>query len=322
MPRIAYCEYKPKGDTALLIDVIDGVLRDYSDAGYDLTLRQLYYQMIAKDLFPDSWIDPVYNRKNGLAPDTKNTVKSYKRLGDIVSKAREAGLLDWGHIVDRGRELEKPPAWDDPNDFLSSVAPQFRMDLWLNQPTRVEVWVEKDALSGVIGRACRPLNVPFFACKGYVSSSSIWEAAHGRMLQQYGAAGQAIVVIHLGDHDPSGIDMTRDIEERLRRFATPYNKKFKRPEITVQRIALNMNQVEEYTPPPNPAKESDPRAAKYVNEYGDDSWELDALDPPVIVDLVRDAIVEHLDEDLFDARKEQETEWRAQLVELAGNAEF
>lgn len=321
MPRIAYVEYAPKADTAALIEVIDGVLRDYETAGYDLTLRQLYYQMIAKDLFPDSWIDKAYNRKNGLADDTKNTVRNYKKLGDIVSKAREAGLLDWNHIVDRGRNLERKPSWKDPNDFLASVAPQFNIDLWEDQPKRVEEWVEKDALSGILERACDPFSVPYFACKGYVSSSSIWEAAHGRMLKSYGKSGQHTVIIHLGDHDPSGIDMTRDVGSRLRMFSTPL-KGMDRPAITVERIALNMNQVEQYDPPPNPAKESDPRSAKYVDRFGDDSWELDALDPPVIVELIQDAIRRHLDADLFADKQQQESEWRDQLIELADTATF
>lgn len=321
MPRIKYVDYKPKGDTKDLIAVIDRVLREYAKAGYDLTLRQLYYQMIAKDLFPDSWIDEAYNRRNGLADDTKNTVKSYKRLGDIVSKAREGGMLDWDHIVDRGRSLEKRPEWRDPNRFMESVAPQFAIDTWADQPTRVEVWVEKDALSGVLARACEPLDVPYFACKGYASASSIWQAAHQRMLRGYGNAGQEIVIIHLGDHDPSGMDMTRDVTDRLRLFASPL-KGMERPKISVERIALNMDQVEEYQPPPNPAKESDPRSAKYVHQHGDESWELDALDPPVIVGLIQEAVERHLDWELFDARKALETKWRDELIELAASAEF
>lgn len=308
MPRIAYTEWTPKVEAEALIAIIDRVLREYSAAGYDLTLRQLYYQMIAKDYLPDSWTN---------AAGTKNNVQSYKRIGDLVSKAREAGLLDWGHIVDRGRTLEKRPEWDNPNHFLSSVAPQFKIDLWEDQPKRIEVWVEKDALSGVLERACRPFAVPYFACKGYVSASAIWDAGHNRILHDYHDNGQATVIIHLGDHDPSGIDMTRDIEERLRRFSGDDE-----PDIEVIRIALNMDQVEQYDPPPNPAKETDSRFRGYQDLHGDESWELDALDPPIIVEMIQDAIRDHMDEDLFDAKKEQETAWRQALMELAKKAKF
>lgn len=316
MPRICYTKWEPKPEVAQLIKVVDGILQEYAEAGYDLTLRQCYYQMIARDLFPESWIDRTYNFKNGLAPDTKNTVKNYKRLGDIVSKAREAGLLDWDHIVDRGREFQTRPHWSNPSHFLTSVAPQFGIDRWEDQPHRVEVWVEKDALSGIIERACSPLDVPYFACKGYTSASAIWEAGHRRILRRYATSGQSTVIIHLGDHDPSGIDMSRDIEARLRLFSSPL-KGESRPTVRVNRIALNMDQVEEFNPPPNPAKETDPRAKKYVEEYGQISWELDALDPVTLVELIQNAIREYMDEEAYDDKVTTEASWRNELVSMA-----
>jgi hypothetical protein len=316
MPKICYTKWEPRPADVSLIKAINRILAEYTRAGYDLILRQLYYQMIAKDLFPDTWIDEAYNARKGLAPDTKNTVKNYKRLGTIVSKAREAGLIDWDHIVDRGREWQCRPRWNDPSHFLTSVAPQFGIDRWKDQPIRVEVWVEKDSLSGIIERACEPLDVPYFACKGYTSASAIWEAAHRRILKRYAKAGQDTVIIHLGDHDPSGIDMSRDIEDRLRRFSSPTNGDF-RPTIRVNRIALNMDQIKEFDPPPNPAKETDPRAKKYVEEYGEDSWELDALEPATIVSLIQESIRTYMDEEMYEAAEQREVQWREQLVAMA-----
>lgn len=311
MPRITYRTYAPKAETRTIIDQADGILVEYSRQGFSLTLRQLYYQFIARDLFPDSYINEA---------GTKNSIQSYNKLKAIISKAREGGMLDWSHVKDRGRELEAKPHWDDAEDFLSSVAPQFNCDRWAEQPTRVEVWVEKDALSEVLARACRPYDVAYMATKGYISVSTIWEAAHNRFLRYWNDYGQETVVIHLTDHDPSGIDMERDIRDRLRVFATQYQEsQLSRgnPVVHVDRIALTMAQIEQYNPPPNPAKETDSRFAHYESHHGNESWELDALDPGVIVRMIQARIRNYMDRALYDERVAQEREWRASLLHMA-----
>lgn len=309
MPRIKYSEYKPKADAAAVVGQADAILLEYAQQGFNLTLRQLYYQFIARDLFPAAWV----NDKG-----TKNHDGNYNKLKTIISRAREAGMLDWDHIKDRGRELEIRSHWVSGRQFLDSVTPQFHIDLWNDQPKRVEVWVEKDALSDVINKACYPLDVPNFACKGYTSASSIWEAAHNRFLRTYHKAGQETVIIHLGDHDPSGVHMTEDIETRLDLFSTPMKgNRNGRPDITVERIALNMSQIEEFEPPPSPTKEADPRSADYIAEFGETCWELDALEPAMLVRLIRDRIERHLDRSLFDARRKYAATERRRLIAIA-----
>ena len=321
MAKIPYRDYNPKAHTLVVIQEADSILQEYSRQGYRLSVRQLYYVFISRDLFPDDWIDEEYNGRKGLAADTKNTDKNYGRLKSICTAAREGGLLDWNHITDRGRQLEQNPHWRDPERFLSSVCPQFKLDWWLDQPRRVEVWVEKDALSEVIARACEPLDVPYFACKGYASSSSVWEAGCERFLKKYAQRGQAVTVLHLSDHDASGLDMTRDLSSRLRMFSTRTNSGQRAARVTVRRIALTMAQVEEYNPPPNPAKETDPRSAGYVSEYGEDSWELDALmavGPSVLIDLVQGAIHEEMEEpELFEVRKGLQRQALEQLEQIS-----
>lgn len=309
MPRIKYSEYKPKPAAAKVIEQADAILLEYARQGFNLTLRQLYYQFIARDLFPDEWTN---------SHGTKNHDGNYNKLKSIISQAREAGMIDWDHIKDRGRELEIRPHWVSGRQFLDSVSPQFHIDLWSDQPKRVEVWVEKDALSDVINKACYPMDVPNFACKGYTSASSIWEAAHNRFLRKYHAAGQDTVIIHLGDHDPSGIHMTADIETRLSLFSTPTGSGG-RPTITVERIALNMPQIEEFEPPPSPTKEADPRSADYIAEFGETCWELDALEPALIVRMVRERIEMHLDRDLFNARREYAATERRRLIAISNH---
>ena len=319
MPKIRYRDYKPKGATLVVIERADQILHRYAADGYSLSVRQLLYVFISEDLFPEEWIDEAYNLRNGLAKNTKNTTKNYNKLKALCTAAREGGFLDWEHIVDRGRSLERLPHWQNPERFLQSVCPQFKLDLWVEQPRRVEVWVEKDALSEVIRRACDPFDVPYFACKGYASTSSVWAAAHDRFLERYAENGQSITVLHLSDHDPSGLDMTRDLAERLQLFSTPTSKHSDTPEITVKRIALTMEQIREYDLPPNPAKETDPRSAAYRSVYGNESWELDGMmiRPGVLVELIQEAVVDEMeDPKLFAARQELQAAALAQLEQI------
>src|SRR5262249_10346260 len=156
--------------------------------GYNLTLRQLFYQFVSRDLIP-------------------NNVRSYKRLGSIINDARLAGLIDWSAIEDRTRNLHELPCWRTPAGIIRSCAQQYRTDLWAKQENRVEVWIEKEALAGVFERVCDELRVPFFSCRGYTSQSEMWVAGH--RLKRIIDAGQRPVILHFGDHDPSGMDMTR-----------------------------------------------------------------------------------------------------------------
>jgi len=285
MPKIRYEQRNFNQQTQFIIDRANIVLEDYAARGYDLTLRGLYYQFVAR-----RWID--------------NEQKEYKRLGDIISNARLAGEIDWHHLVDRTRNLQRLPTWETPKSIIEAAAQSYREDLWEKQPVYVEVWVEKDALLGVLAQACQPWHVPYFSCRGYTSQNEMWHAAQRLRARGSGdgdsrSAATAIrhnesVVIHLGDHDPSGIDMTRDIRDRLRTLSGG-------DPINVDRIALTMAQIRQYNPPPNPAKVKDSRFEDYVREnHTNDSWELDALDPDVLVDLINRRIQKYLDRKRWD----------------------
>ena len=167
-----------------------------------------------------------------------------------------------------------------PQEALYGVERRLVLDPWRDQDNYVEVWIEKDALIGTIERAADQMRVTRMACKGYLSASAAYEA--GQRFDNARARGKNCILIHLGDHDPSGIQMTEDNEKRSQLFSRGF--------VEVRRIALNMNQISLYNPPPNPAKMTDSRAADYVRRYGTSSWELDALDPRVLDRLVRDEI--------------------------------
>lgn len=276
MPKIAYIAKRFNAKTRARIEQANTIIEEYQSAGFVLTLRQLYYQFVARDLIP-------------------NTMKSYKAIGNVINDARLAGLIDWNAIEDRTRSLRARSHWDDPAGVIESAARSYGKDLWRGQDMRVECWIEKDALVGVIERVCTQYDVPFFSCRGYTSQSELWRAA-----MRHRAYGKDVKVIHLGDHDPSGKDMTRDIEERLQMFGAPS---------TISRIALNMDQVRKWKLPPNPAKITDSRFAAYEAEFGSESWELDALDPSKIEKMIEKEIREYLDLDQFDeCQQEQETE--------------
>lgn len=283
------------GQEALsLIETINGILDDYRSQGYDLSLRQLYYQLVSKNIVP-------------------NEEKSYKNVGGLVSDARLAGLVDWDMIKDRGREMVCNPHWQGTSHFLESVAPQFQVDLWEGQCNYVEVMVEKQALEGVLEPVCRRLDIPFTANKGYSSSSAMYEA--GRRMYEKLRDEKQIYIIYLGDHDPSGIDMSRDVLDRLRMFSEC--DEGDTVKVEVNRVALNMAQVEEMNPPENPAKITDSRAAAYIRRFGTSSWELDAIEPRQLASLVTDTITSLLDVPLFNRRKKEQERVRKELLKLA-----
>lgn len=296
MPLIEYVPKRFSRASQLIIAQATVICAEYAGQGFDLTLRQLYYQFVARGLIP--------NR------DTE-----YKRLGSIINDARLAGQLDWRYIVDRTRNLRQLSAWDSPADLVEAAAAQFRYPAWDDQPIRVEVWIEKDALVGVIAGVCDRNQVPYFSCRGYTSQSEVWGAAQ-RLERYLDDGAEQVVIIHLGDHDPSGIDMTRDIRDRLRLFldGDGYDPD---EQLVVDRVALTMDQVTEYDPPPNPAKLTDSRVGAYIARYGSESWELDALSPPVIDALIQQTIEQYRDADRWDAQQEKQTTARAQLQDAA-----
>jgi hypothetical protein len=239
------------------IQLANEILEEYGAQGYKLTLRQLYYKFVARNLVP-------------------NNQREYKKLGELVNDARLAGLIDWDAIVDHTRTLRGVNTWDSPADIIRSTGYSYARDLWASQKYHIEVWIEKDAAVSIVAPACNKYRVDYFSCRGYTGQSAMYGA--GKRLLNYVEAGKEPVVLHFGDHDPSGIDMTRDITDRLTEFA--------RQKVTIVRCALTFPQVQQYKCPPNPAKESDSRCEAYVAEYGQESWELDALEPNVITSLI------------------------------------
>ncbi|MFR3489451.1 MAG: hypothetical protein ACLTTP_09615 [Alistipes ihumii] len=238
----------------IMLERINTILEEYRNDGYVLTLRQLYYQLVSKDIIP-------------------NNDREYAKLSNILKKGRMAGIVDWSAIEDRVR-VPKLPYWvRDVQHAIQDTIEQYRVDRMQGQQRNIEIWVEKDALSNVLFRVTSKYHIRLMVNRGYSSISAMYDA-HRRL-----RSGD--VILYFGDHDPSGKDMVRDIRERMEEFGR---------EVDVRPVALTMEQIRRFNPPPNPAKITDPRAKWYIREYGRTSWELDALPPRELIRLAEEAV--------------------------------
>lgn len=295
--KVAFIDYNPSPATRALIDTCNGIITEYQAQNLRLTLRQLYYQLVARDIIP-------------------NSQREYKRVGAHVKNARDAGLIDWDAIEDRTRQLRGNTHWSSPQQIVKAAIQSYRTDTRGTQPYRPEIWIEKDALAGVIAPTCADLDVNYFVCRGYTSASEMFDTGY-RRFRTYLKEGQKPVVIHLGDHDPSGIDMTRDIRERLALYAGLSTN-----DLHVIRIALNWEQIETYNPPPNFAKTTDSRAGEYIKRHGRQSWELDALDPVVLRNLIVSEVDKWTDDDLLEDALSKQEEGRQWLKNAIGASQY
>jgi len=262
MSKICFIERDFQTGSQEMIQRANEIITTYQAGGYRLTLRQLYYQFVSK---------------NWLA----NTERNYKRLGSVLNDARYAGLVDWSAIEDRNRQPYHISQFSGLESLANAALSSYRLDRWEGQECFVELWVEKAALAGVLQPLADAWHVTLMVNRGYSSASAMFEAA----MRLKDREGQYGIILYLGDHDPSGEDMVRDVQDRLNCFGAG---------ATVQKVALTMDQVQEYNPPPNPAKSTDSRFDAYQAEHGNQSWEVDALPPNVLEDLIHAAIRERV----------------------------
>lgn len=275
-----------KKNEAMLI-VINDIIDEYASQGYKLTLRQLYYQLVSRAIVP-------------------NAQSEYAKLSSLLVKGRMFGAVDWDAIEDRLRRPRLPYWVHDIKDAINDTVETYRIDRQKGQEVYIELWVEKDALSGVLSRITSYYHVRLMVNRGYSSCSAMHDA-----YRRFSYSDNS-VILYLGDHDPSGLDMVRDIEQRLEDFGV-YPK--------VLHIGLTMEQIDKYKPPPNPAKITDPRATQYIAEHGRTSWEVDALNPDTLHKLVKKNIEKLIDKKLFLQQIEKEEADKQRLREIADDLE-
>lgn len=289
MPFIKFKELKFKKSTMARIEKANEIIEEYLAGGYRMTLRQLYYQFVSRDLLA-------------------NTERTYKNLAKTISDGRLAGLIDWDAIEDRGRQPDIPNEWDSIEDIIEASIRQFRLPRWDTQEFYAELWVEKQALAGVLEPLARKYHVTLMVNKGYSSQSAMYESACRFM--ESGRGNKPKVLFYLGDLDPSGEDMVRDIRDRMAMFGVTG--------LAVEKVAINMDQVEEYGPPPNPAKVTDPRAAWFIEQYGESSWEVDALPPDVLEKIIHREFKKIIDRPAMNRVQWQEDQDKDRIREAIG----
>ncbi len=272
---------KPNIEKLMLINAI---ISEYQNEGYRLTLRQLYYQLVSRGIIP-------------------NKSAEYGKLSHILKEGRMSGLVDWEAIEDRLRVPYTPPAFSTALSGLNALISQFEIPRQQGQDIYLEVWVEKDALSGVLKRVTSKYHVPILVNRGYSSATAVHDA-HERFEEM-----ENVVVLYLGDFDPSGLDMIRDIRFRILEFKGDYD-------FEILPIALTLEQIQEHDPPPNPAKLTDPRAKDFILVHGNQSWEVDALRPDVLHSLLEASINDHIDLNLFESVLKRESEEINSLKDL------
>lgn len=343
-----------------VISHIKQIVSAYKAEGYVLTLRQLHYQLVSRN-----WI--------------VNHDSAYKKLGDILDDCRYSGVIDWNMIEDRGRRPYIEYAVRDIEHALQDTVDQYKLDRQTGQTNCVELWTEKDALSGIFSRTTDKYHIRLVVNKGYTSSSALYRA-YERIVRQLNS-GNKVTILYFGDHDPSGLDMVRDIRERLMfflcngdglssgdfdekmlewwndnehniytlldkdllsdKFFKEYNKGDDLSEESAQEfeaarrrlyieenelfrvnhIGLTMEQIKQYKLPANPTKLTDSRASGYIAKYGKTSWEVDALSPEQLTDLVEQHIQEEIDIQQFTEMIKLENEQIEKLRGIIDNLE-
>lgn len=286
-------------DQQELLGKIVNITTEYQEMGIKLTGRQLYYQLVAMDFIP-------------------NALEIYKRISKFATDSRYAGSIDWDAIEDRGRVSHKHAEWNNIKELIKTALYSYRLPRWDGQEYYVEILCEKQALESVLKPIADKWHVRFGYNKGYTSASSMYDLSKRVKDMMYG--GKQAVILYFGDHDPSGLDMIRDIETRMIEFLTkgdaPLDELHVGDMFTVHPLALTKEQVISANPPPNPAKFSDPRAKEYVKDHGEVSWELDAIDPRSLQSIAETGVLLYLDQDMYNSKVEQEVEDATALVDF------
>lgn len=333
--KIKFRDVKLSKSNKERLDFINEIIEEYQEQGYVLTLRQLYYQLVSRDIIP--------NKQN-----------EYSKLSTLLKEGRMAGIVDWDAIEDRLRKPSQPSHWKSPKSIIDACLEQYRKDRQKGQSIYLEVWVEKDALSGVLKRVTEKFGVPIMVNRGYSSASAMFDSFE--RFKKALEKGREAKVIYLGDFDPSGVDMIRDIKSRIDEFIVGSEDilssadNYKNSEVYYQRfddfikqgleeheadeiarqmfaedqtkkfkivpIALTKEQIRQYNPPPNPAKITDPRAKDFIEKHGKTSWEVDALKPEVLNAILKKAIEENIDIDKFEEILQEEEADKEKLEEL------
>jgi hypothetical protein len=273
-------------DMARIAQALSGILGDDDDysgtspkKGRGMSARSIALIQAMHTIAEQT--QPITGRGVGYKLFTQKLIPSMSRrdmrvVYRLLLLARERGIIPWNWIVDETRGIERVATWDDPEDYARSVAESYRREFWNQQPHRIQVWSEKGTVRGVLAPVLNKYQVGFNPVHGFNSATNTYEAAQDD-------DGRDLIVLYVGDYDPSGMYMSEaDLPKRLAQYGGDH--------IELRRIALTADQVGSLPSFPASDKTKDTRYRWFVNRYGDQCWELDAMDPRVLRNLVEDAI--------------------------------
>lgn len=249
------------------------------------TVRQVYYLAVSAGL--------IEKTEQAYGNDVQR----------LLAILRNEGRIPYSHIVDNTRWMRKPKSYDSIADLMDRTASMYRRNIWQDADAYVEVWCEKDALSGVLYSETSTYDVPLMVSRGFASRSFLHEAAQTIIYE-----GKPAYLYYFGDHDPSGVVIDRKIEETIREFAPHV-------EIHFERVAVLPHQIENLGLPTRPTKKSDKRCKNFEGE----SVEVDAIPPLVLRDMVSDCIEDHIDTSILENEKQTERLERECLRKMAEN---
>lgn len=264
-------------------DAICALIEEIYGASGAFSLRHLFYRGVDRKLWP-------------------KLEKFYKQLIRRTGIMRRSGRIPFGRIADFTRYQRKPASHGSAADAVDEVARFYRRQAWRDQPVYCEIWCEKDALSPILYEITSKFDVPLMVTRGFPSLTFLQAAA-----ESIREVGKPAYIYGIYDHDPAGVAIGKNVEQRIREFAPE-------AEIAFTRLAVTPDLIEELSLPTRPPKESDSRARTWT---GGDCVEADAIDPGELKRIVQNAIVSHIDRDRWATIQTIEREERSWLSDIA-----
>ena len=274
--------WAPHPETVDLLNHVKAVLDEYRDH-LPLTIRQIFYRLVGSRGYD-------------------KTERAYARLCDVLGRARRAGMIPFGAIRDDGTILRTPQAWDSADEMVAAAiaaAENFRLDRQRGQPARLIICVEAAGMVPQIERIADPYGIPVHSSGGFDSLTA--KHALARLLARWRCAW----VLHVGDHDPSGVHVFSSLTEDVTAMAERLNMS---AEIEFARLAVTPDQAVAMNLPSAPPKPTDRRA------FAGETWQVEAIPPDALAEIVEQAILTRRDPAATDALLAKESKIRATLI--------
>ncbi len=265
------------------MDGIRGAILDVLSGYHPMTVRQVFYQLVSR----------------GAVAKTEQEYKG--TVVRLLTEMRRARDIPFGWIADNTRWMRKPRTYSSVEDALTQTAQYYRKDYWADLDEYAEVWLEKDALAGVLCEETKAWGVPLMVTRGYPSVSFVYEEADSIQDE-----GKPTYLYYFGDHDPSGLDIPRVVERGIRESAP-------NAEIHFERVAVTPEQIAKWNLPTRPTKKTDTRCKTFQGE----SVEVDAIPPGALRALVRECLERHIDAGSLVQFQLTEAAERASMKEMA-----